>query len=146
MPNASRLIAAVSLAVLAFIASGMVMPLMPDGIDFGYFTYINMALGLACGWIIMGSRAGRGVTAAINNGITGTAALVFWALFVQGCYEMFRKAMQNWYDGPFEAIIAVFQIMFDYALIVFVPSVILTLVIGGVISGLATEQASRRWR
>jgi len=28
---------------------------------------------------------------------------------------MFRKAMQNWYDGPFEAIIAVFEFIFAFA-------------------------------
>ena len=50
-----------------------------------------------------GQTRGRGWTAGINNGLTGVASLVFWALFVQGCYEMFRLAMRNRYDGPFEA-------------------------------------------
>ena len=86
MPTAARLVAAMSLALLAFIVSGQIMPLMPDGTDFGYFTYINMALGVLTGWIIMGKRVGRGTTAAINNGITGAVALLFWGLFVQGCY------------------------------------------------------------
>ena len=51
MPNAARLAAAVSLAILAFILSGQIMPLMPEGTDFGYFTIINMTLGILVGWI-----------------------------------------------------------------------------------------------
>ena len=146
MPTAARLVAALSLAVIAFIVSGQVMPLMPEGTDFGYFTYVNMALGAVCGWVIMGKRAGRGTTAAINNGLTGVAAMVFWALFVQGCYEMFRLAMRNRYDGPFEAIFAIFEIGLDYGSLLLATHIIATLLIGGLLAGFATDVAWRRWR
>jgi hypothetical protein len=146
MPDAARLLAAVSLAILGFIVSGQVMPLMPEGLDFGYFTIVNVVLGALCGWIVMGKRAGRGITQAINNGLTGVAVLVFWGLFVQACNEMVRLAMRNRYDGPFEAIIAIFEIGFEYATIIFVPGIIASLLIGAVISGLLTEYAWRTWR
>ncbi|MDP5216445.1 TrgA family protein [Ruegeria sp. 2205SS24-7] len=146
MPDAARLVAATCLALIAFIVSGQIIPLMPEGLDFGYFTYVNMGLGILVGWITMGKRAGRGITNAINNGITGIVVLVFWGLFVQGCYEMFRQAMRNRYGGPFEAIGAIFRIGIDYAYTIAVPNVILTLLIGGVLAGLATEFAWRRWR
>ncbi len=94
----------------------------------------------------MGKRVGHGFSAGITNGMTGVAAMVFWALFVQGTYEMIRLAMNNRYDGPFEAIVVIFEISIDYALIVFTPTVIGTLLIGAVLSGLAGEFASRRWR
>ena len=84
MPSAARLVAAVGLAVLAFIASGMIMPLMPESTDFGYFTIVNMVLGVLCGWFVMGKRAGRGTTAAINNGFTGMVSLVFWGSVCAG--------------------------------------------------------------
>lgn len=146
MPDAARLVAAVCLAITAFIVSGQIMPLMPEGTDFGYFTVVNMVIAILSGWIVMGKRAGRGWTAAINNGLTGIASTVFWALFVQGGYEMVRLAMRNRFGGPFEAIMAIFQIGFDYAVTIAVPAVIITLVIGGVLAGLATEHAWRRWR
>ena len=144
-PTASKLFAAGSLALLAFIVSGQYMSLLPDRTDFGYFTYINMGLGIVCGWVIMGRRAGRGVTAAINNGLTGMAAMVFWALFIQGCYEMFRLAMRNRYDGPIEALAAIFTIAMDYGREMLVPSIIGTLLVGGVLAGLATDYAKKRW-
>lgn len=147
MPDAARLVAALCLMLIAFIVSGQVMPLMPEGTDFGYFTYVNMAIGFLSGWIVMGKRAGRGGVWAINNGITGVAAMLFWALFVQGCYEMVRLAMRNRYDGPFEAIMAIFEIGIEYAVIVLsAPNIVITLIVGAVCAGVATEFAKSRWR
>lgn len=146
MPNGARLIAALSMAALAFVASQLIMPLMPDGTDFGYFTYVNMAIGIVTGWVLMGRRAGGGLVPAINNGLTGMAVMVFWGLFAQGVWEMVRLAMRHRYDGPFEALTAIFTIGLDYFFVMAVPQVLLALAIGGVVAGLATENAHRRWR
>lgn len=147
MPDAARLVSALCLGLLAFIVSGQYMPLMPEGMDFGWFTHVNVALGFICGWVVMGRRAGRGTTAAINNGLTGMAALVFWALFVQATYEMFDRAMGNRYGGPFEALAAIFEIaLMEYGRPMLVANIIITLLIGGVLSGLAAEHAWKRSR
>jgi len=143
-PNAPQLAAALCLALLAFIVSGQYMPLMPEGTDFGWFTWINVVLGIVCGWTIMGRRAGRGITAAVNNGIAGMAMMVFWALFVQGAYEMFSRALRNRYDGPFEALGAIFVIAMDFGWKMMVPHIIVTLLVGGVLSGLATEYIKKK--
>jgi len=146
MPTGARLTAALCLALLAFILTGQIMPLMPEGTNFGYFTPLNIGLGLVIGWVVMGKRAGRGTVPAINNGIGGVAVLLFWGLFIQGAYEMFRLAMRNRYGGPFDALSAIFTIGLDYAIVIFVPEIIVTVLIGAVVSGLATESAWRRWR
>jgi len=146
MPSAARLVAALCLGLLAFIVSGQIMPLMPEGTDFGYFTVVNIVIGAVTGWVVMGKRAGRGLTAAINNGLTGMASMVFWGLFVQGCNEMVRLAMRNRYDGPFEAVKAIFEIGFEYALVMIVPNILFTLLFGGILSGLLTDYAWKRWR
>lgn len=146
MPNASSLFSAISLAVLAFIVSGQIMPLFEEGKDFGYFTLVNMIIGILVGWKTVGPRAGKGVTAGITNGITGVIVMVFWALFVQGCYEMVGLAMRNRYGGPFEAILAVFEIMFEYATLIAQPNILMTLAFGAVFSGLLAEHISRIWR
>jgi cation transport ATPase len=146
MPTGARLVAALCLAFLAFVVSSQVMPLMPEGTDFGYFTHINVILGLVCGWKVIGSRAGRGVVPAINNGFTGMVVMVFWALFIQGAWEMFQLASRNRYSGPFDALSAIFVIGLDYAVVIAVPMVIGTLLAGGILTGLAAERASRVWR
>ncbi|WP_120635252.1 TrgA family protein [Ruegeria sp. EL01] len=146
MPSASRLVAAICLVAIAFLVSSMIIENGEEGKDYGYFTIVNIALGWICGWKIMGKRAGRGWTAGVNNGLTGVASLVFWALFVQGCYEMFRLAMRHRYDGPFEALLAIFKIGLEYGQLLLVPEILVTLGVGAVVAGLATEEAGRRWR
>ena len=138
--------AAIALGLLAFIVSGQVKPLMPEGTDFGYFTQVNIALGLLVGWIMIGPRAGRGLVPGITNGITGMLSMVFWALFVQGAYEMFSRAMGHRYHGPFEAVMAILELTFEFAGMILVPNILVTLLVGGVLAGLAGEFASKRFR
>lgn len=146
MPTAARAMAAVCLAVAAFFISQMVMPLMPESTDFGYFIPVNIVLGLLVGWFIMGRRAGRGTTAGINNGLTGMFMLFLWGIGVQAINEMMRLAMRNRYDGPFEAIVAVFQIGAEFAVIIATVPIGIAFVIGALVSGLLTEAANKRWR
>ena len=146
MPDAAKLVAALGLAVLAFIVSGMIMPLFEEETNFGWFVWINVVLGLLCGWMIIGRRAGRGIVSAINVGLTGAVMLVFWGLFVQSCNEMVRIAMKNRYDGPFEALIAIFEIGAEWALLMSTVQIWGTLALGGIATGLLAEYAWRTWR
>lgn len=146
MPDAARLVAALSLGLIAFVVSRQIMPLMPEGTDFGWFVWVNVAIGATCGWVVMGKRAGQGAAAAINNGLTGVAALIFWGLLVQGTHEMMRLALRSRYDGPSEAVSAIFRIALDYGRIMLVPGIVASCLIGAVLAGLATEHARRRWR
>lgn len=145
MPTAARLTASACLALLAFILSGQIMPLMPEDTDFGYFTLVNIVLGILVGWVFMGRHVNFGLAASITNGLTGVLVLVFWGLFVQGANEMIRLAMRNRYDGPFEAIFAIFEHMVEYGLVLLNPLLLATMAIGGILSGLATNFAWRRW-
>ena len=146
MPTAARLMAAVCLAVVGYIISEMVKPLMPESTDFGYFVPLNITLGILVGWIVMGRRAGRGTTSAINNGLTGVFVLMLWGVGIQACNEMVRLAMRNRYDGPFEAIIDTFQIGAEFAMTIATVPIGVALVVAAVISGLLTEFADNRWR
>ncbi|MEM1075646.1 MAG: TrgA family protein [Pseudomonadota bacterium] len=146
MPDAAKFIAALFVGVIGYVASIMFMPLMPESTDFGGFAYINAIIGICCGWKVMGKRAGRGVTAAINNGLGGAFVFAMWALFLHSSYQMFDRALDNWYNGFFAAMAAIFQFMAEYALLMLDPMVMFTLVAGGILAGLATEYAWRTWR
>lgn len=145
MPTASRLVSAICLAVVGYYISQLVMPLMPESTNFGWFVEVNIFLGLCVGWIVMGSRVGRGWTAAINNGFTSVAVLMLWGLMVQSINEMIRLAMRNRYDGPFEAIIAVFYIGAEWAWIIATQDMGIALVICAVVAGIIAEISARRW-
>ena len=146
MPDAAKLIAAIFIGSLAYVASLLIMPLLPESTDFGNFIYVNTIIGVVAGWMVMGKRAGRGLTAAINNGLGGALVLVIWGLFVHSCYQMFDRAMSNWYNGVFDAMAAIFQFMAEYALDLMDPTVMASLTIGGILAGLCTEYAWRTWR
>lgn len=146
MPSAARLMGAVCLAVLAFVLSGMVMTLLPESTDFGWFVPLNILLGLLIGWTVMGSRVGGdSIAAAINNGVAGVFVLMLWGIGIQAINEMMRLAMRNRYDDPFEAIVAIFQIGAEFGLLVATAPIGIALAVGAVVSGLLTEYAHRRW-
>lgn len=146
MPTAAKLMAAICLAVVGYILSLMVMPLMPESTDFGYFIPLNIFLGLCVGWFVMGRRAGRGTTAAINNGLTGVFVLMLWGVGVQAINEMIRLAMRNRYDGPFEAMVAVFQIGAEFAVIIMTAPIAIVAVIASIITGVLVEFAHKHGR
>lgn len=146
MPDGAKLTAAILLGALGFILSDMIRALMEEDMNFGYFNYVNVLLGVVVGWSLVGRRAGRGLTFAINNGFTGVVSLVFLGLFVQGVNEMLRLALRNRYDNAFEALIAVVELMMEYALVMATVPIAVVVVLGGIIAGLCTEVAWHRWR
>ncbi len=146
MPNAAKLLAALSLALVGWIVSDMIKPLVPFSIDFGWFNYVNAAIGVLVGWLFLGPRAGSGPTAVINNGITSAVIMVIVGLFVQATNEMVRLSFARRYDSPFEAVAAIFEIFIDYSLIIWDMQVILVLLAGGIISAFVSEVAGKFWR
>jgi hypothetical protein len=145
MPTAGKGFAALAFGVIAWYASEMFRPLMPEGTGFGWFNEVNVALGLLCGWIVTGSRLGYGLSNGISAGLTGMGALVSWALFLQSFNEMLRLALEKRFDGPVEGITAIFEIAVDYgSKLANVP--LLVLLIGGsILVGIVGEWVARRW-
>ena len=137
--------AAFCLAGVAWYASQVFRPLMPPETDFGYFDMVNVALGLLCGWIVVGKRVGRSYLESFSAGLTGIAAFVVWGLFVQSFNEMLKHALQRRYEGPVEGIVAIFEIGVDFGQYLLDVKLITVLVIGGIITGVVAEWASRRW-
>lgn len=146
MPDGAKLTAAILLGAFGFILSDMIRGLMDEEINFGYFNYVNVLLGVFVGWTLVGRRAGRGITFAVNNGFAGIFALVVLGLFVQGSNEMLRLALRNRYDNAFEAVIEVVQLMLEYAWTMATVPIGIVMVLGGIIVGLCTEVAWHRWR
>ncbi|MGJ8596599.1 TrgA family protein [Sulfitobacter sp.] len=146
MPTAARLVAGILLAILGWVLSDIVRPLMPEGTAFGWFNYVNAFIGLCVGWSVIGSRVGRGFVASINNGVTGTAVLILWCLFVHSCYEMFRLAMRNRYDGPMEALTSIFLIGSEFGIMIATPTFFGVAVAGALVVGIAADAAGKRWR
>lgn len=146
MLTAPRLVAALLLGIVGFLGSELIKPLMPEGTQFGLFSFVNMGLGALSGWVVVGSRIGRGMVPAINNGLTGAAALIFWGLFLQAGNEMLRLSLRRRYDGPVEALTDLFRVGLEYGLTMATVPVLGTLFVGGVVAAVLAEISAKYWR
>ncbi|MDO8984330.1 TrgA family protein [Cypionkella sp.] len=145
MPTASKLVAAVAYALLGFLAALTFVKYLPDGTPLGYFREITAAIGFIVGWLVMGKLTRKGYREAINSGLVTALLLVFWALLAFSLYFMVRKSMRMMYDGPMEAVLGVFQLMFDYGKMLLVPDMLGVILVGGIVAGLVCEWAGKRW-
>lgn len=146
MPTAAKLVAGLLWAVLAWFASNLIKPYFPEGSDLGLFAEVNAALGFLLGWVMAGPRAGMGWSAAVSYGFTTTLSLVVAGVFLHSFAEMVRLSLRRLYEGPMEGLVAVFGLMVEYFMLMAKPDVIGVLLVGGILAGLVTEWAGRRWR
>ena len=76
MPTAAKLVAAILLAALGFVAAGRYVQLMPEGAVAGHLGLICAGLGAVVGWLVLGRRAGRGIGAGTSAGLQAAVVLV----------------------------------------------------------------------
>ena len=146
MPTIARVVAGLLYAGLAWYVSEHIKPRYPEGFDFGYFSEVNAAVAFVVGWRVMGSRAGLGYATAIGAGLTTSAAMVLWALFLHSSGEMIRLALRRRYDDAVEAIVGIFELMLDHAVRMSGVEVWILLVAGGAVAGTITEAVGRKTR
>lgn len=146
MPTAAKLFAAAAFALLAFFAAEITKPRLPEGTQFGYFSFVSALIGLGCGWWVMGPDAGRGSRMAVNSGVKTAACAAAVALLVFSTYRMLVLAFRPAFKGPMEAVVGIFEIAVDYFTFMLAWDVIAVLVVGGALAGLLSEWAARRWR
>jgi hypothetical protein len=145
MPTAAKLVAACIFAIVGWIAANAHVPALGEAVDVGLFRELVALLGLLAGWKVMGAQVGKGYGEAIGTGLKTTVVLVFFALLLFSTREMVLLSMKMRYDGPVDAVLAIFQLMLEHGLKLLTPAVLGVLAVGGVLGGLITERASQRW-
>lgn len=145
MPSAGRAVGAALFAILVWFVSEQFKPLMPEGTAFGRFSEFNALFGFVLGWLMMGPRAHPNTSASITSGITATVAIVFWVLLAHSIIEMLKLSLRKRYDGPVEAVVAVFQLMIKYGMMMATPEILGTLFIGGIAIAVVSGRAERRF-
>ena len=147
MPTFAHVAAALMYAALAyFVSEVMIEPLFAEGFDPGWFSEINAAVGLICGWKIMGSRATLGFTTSISVGFTTSLMMVFWALFLHSWGDMLRRSLDKEYKGPTEAVMAVFELGVEHFRLMSTVPIWTTLIVGGIVAGIIAGFFGRIWR
>lgn len=146
MPTAAKLAAAVFFGALAWYVSLLIIPLFPEGTDLGRFPLVNALIGGAIGWRVAGPKAPATWTAAVAYGLTAAVTMTFVALFLHSFVLMIRQSLRRVYEGPMEAFLGVIDIMTENLAFMATPRVVGTILVGGIIAGLATEWFGRRYR
>lgn len=145
MPTAAKLVASVLFALLSFFVADLYAQGITDGTRTTYLLPGCAALGLICGWRVMGKLVGKGMGDALGSGIRTALTIVFFSLLLFSIYEMVVVSTKGLYDGPMEAVLAIFDIMLKYGRGLLTPELLVTIFVGGSLAGMATEWADRRW-
>lgn len=145
MPTAAKLFGAVVFMVLASIISVQVKQSVSQASASDLLLPVNAIIGLVVGWRISGARAGKGINAAVGDGLTTVCVMYFWAVLIWGIYEMLKRSVRMRYDNPIEAVQDLADIMIGYSQDVITASFVAAAVFGSIACGVMTELVSRRW-
>lgn len=146
MPTAAKLVAALAFAALGYLAAEVFKVSMPERTVWGHFSLISAGTGLLCGWALMGDLAGQGYRAAMGYGLRTMIQAVGLLVIGFSIYDAVLRSTKLRYDGPMEAVLGMFELALDYLGKMATAPMIGTLLLGGVLGGVAAEWAGRRWK
>lgn len=146
MPTGAKLMAAVSFAVVGFVMANYYAMNMPDASAVGPIRESAAVVGALIGWTVMGPTVGKGYVEAAGSGIKTAVVLAVAALFLLALREMLDNSVKMRYDTALDAILDVFQTMAHRSRALLSLGVFGTILLGGIIAGMLTENASRRWK
>ncbi len=145
MPTAGRLAGAIMFALYGWYVAGYSVRFFPEENAPDLLIPVATFVGLLIGWMIVGSRAGRGYNPAIGIGLTAASAYSFWVIFLLSFQAMMKNAMRRLYDGPMEALADTFDIMLEQAKDFLDIGLIITVFVGGIICAWVTEYFGKRY-
>lgn len=145
MPTAAKLIAAVIFAIGGYLVAESVRPNMPEGQPTPWLLQVSIIVPIICSWRVLGRLVGKSYAVAINSGIYAVVVSLFFVLLVFAISEMVKRSTRLQYDGPVDAIINMFGIVFDYIVLLGDVNTLSILAGLAVIGGLAAEWAHRRF-
>lgn len=146
MPTGAKLMAAISFAIVGWILANYYALNMPDASAAGPIREGAAAVGAIVGWLVMGPAAGKGYVEAAGSGIKTAIILAVVALFLLSMREMLENSVRMRYEDALEAVLDVFQTMANRSRALLSLGVFGTILLGGIIGGLLTENAGRRWK
>jgi len=145
MPTAARLAAALGLSLTAFVASYFLRQILPDRMPAQFLYPVNVLIGFAVGWIVVGKRVGQNYAASISYSVTGGVVMVFWILLVHSAGRMWILSLRKAYKYPPDALNGMLDEFLNYAIYLTAPSIFLPLIVGSVLTGVIAENVGKRY-
>lgn len=146
MPTAAKLVAALSFAFAAWVVCIVLEGLLPEAQRLGQMYPVSILIGALGGWYVSGAAPRASMVEAATTGLRTATIITICALFAFAIGTMLQVAMRGLYGGPMEAFLDIFNEFMDFgAMILNVPT-LATIALSGIIAGMVTEAAGRRWR
>lgn len=148
MPTASKLVAAIVCAIVAFLAAGQYAAVMPDGRPAGLLPEVSAIVGFLSGWFVLGNflTRPRARLEAVGTGIRTSVTMAFILLIGFSTWEMLLRAIDGRYKNPLEAVLDIFGRALVLGQPIFTPGVLGMLLLGGLVAGAVAHFASTRWK
>lgn len=146
MPTAARLVAAITLASVGYLASLAYGPYLPEGTPTFWLGPVNVAIGAILGWRFLGRHVASGTMRALQTGIVSAALGLFWSVVSFSIWDMLMLSMKLRYHGMEDALMGVGDLGLQYLGMAMNLPVLGTLVIGGAAAGILSGIARRLWR
>jgi hypothetical protein len=146
MPTGAKLMAAICFAVVGWVMANYYAINMPDATAAGPIREGAALVGVIIGWSVMGNSVGGGYVEAAGSGIKTAVLLAVVALFLLALAEMLDNSVKMRYETAMDAILAVFQTMAKRSHALLSLGVFGTILFGGIVGGLLSENAGRRWK
>ncbi len=141
MPTAAKLVAATIFAATGYFAAELIRPTLPEGQPLAWLLRVCVLVPMLIGWRVMGKLVGKNYGVSMNSGFYGIVLSTVSVTFVFAVSLMIKKSRRLQYDGPMEALVDVFALMLEYGLLLLNPFVLVTLILGGFVGGIAAEWA-----
>lgn len=148
MPTAPKLAAAIMFGLLGGLLALYLPRVLPAGLASGILLPVTAGIFAVTGWRVSGTAAERrrGYGDAVATGLRTVALAAFAVLFVFSVTQMIELALRMRYDGPVEALVAIFEEMVKIVPHLVDLPLLAMLGAGAVLGGLVTGAVGRRWR
>lgn len=147
MPTASKLFAAVFLALCAPVLMAIVVSVYPNQ-EWRVFamTTTGGLVGFMTGWRGLGEKMKHDVTSnGYNLGFRAGVSVYLWTLLLFSMDHMMRGILRHTYYQPLDAVLQIPLKMVDYGYAGLHPKISLTVIGLSLLGGRLTKAVSMRW-
>ncbi|MCP5074328.1 MAG: TrgA family protein [Rhodobacteraceae bacterium] len=146
MPTAAKLIAGLSLGLTALVAAYIFTLGHPEFVIGLKFYAGNFMVGFFGGWYSLGRKPGYSHVMAMASGIRSLVLILVGSGMLFSTIFIFGNLENNNFRDPMDLPLLWVETSFNYVVLALSKNVIIALLIGGILSGIATFQAALNWR
>lgn len=134
MPTAAKLVAAIAFAAIGYALFVSMLAVYGDERVPQFLLPLCLGSGLAMGWVVCGKNA-MGLKSGVGNGYTAIVGQGFIIIFVLSFMVMINRSLRGRYDGPMDAVVAHFLLMYENAFKFATPEIGIIMLVGGFVGG-----------